>query len=49
MFNPSDANGRFVATYIGSPMPLKQGNIDDRFGFGVCPATSGPGKVVLHQ
>ncbi len=48
-FNPSDSNGRFVATYIGSPMPLKQGNIDDRFGFGVCPATSGPGKVVLHQ
>ncbi|HEY1494100.1 MAG TPA: pilus assembly protein TadG-related protein, partial [Candidatus Solibacter sp.] len=41
-FNPSDANGRFVATYIGSPMPLRQGNIDDRFGFGVCPATSGP-------
>ena len=30
-FNPSDANGRFVATYIGSPMPLKQGNIDDRY------------------
>ncbi|MCU1234577.1 MAG: hypothetical protein JWP63_2544 [Candidatus Solibacter sp.] len=49
VFNPSDANGRFVATYIGSPMPLRQGNIDDRYGFGVCPATSGPGKVVLHQ
>ena len=48
-FNPSDSNGRFVATYIGSPVPLKQGNIDDRYGFGVCPATSGPGKVVLHQ
>jgi Flp pilus assembly protein TadG len=49
VFNPSDANGRFVATYIGSPKPLTQGNIDDRYGFGVCPATSGPGKVVLHQ
>jgi Flp pilus assembly protein TadG len=48
-FNPSDSNGRFVATYIGSPMPLKQGNIDDRLGFGACPVSSGPGKVVLHQ
>jgi Flp pilus assembly protein TadG len=48
-FDPSDANGRFVATYIGSPVPVRQGNIDDRYGFGVCPATSGPGKVVLHQ
>jgi hypothetical protein len=49
VFNPSDSNGRFVATYVGSPKPLTQGNIDDRYGFGVCPATSGPGKVVLHQ
>jgi Flp pilus assembly protein TadG len=49
-FNPSDTNGRFVATYIGSPMPVKQGYIDDRFGQS-CPApvTSGPGKVVLHR
>ena len=49
-FNPADTNGRFVATYIGSPMPVKQGYIDDRFGLS-CPApvTSGPGKVVLHQ
>ena len=49
-FNPSDPNGRFVATYIGSPMPVKQGYIDDRFGQS-CPApvTSGPGKVVLHR
>ena len=47
-FNPSDANGRFVATYLGSPMPLRQGNIDDRYQFGFCPVTSGPGKVVLH-
>ncbi len=31
-FNPADTNGRFVATYIGSPMPVKQGYIDDRFG-----------------
>ncbi|MCX6629346.1 MAG: pilus assembly protein TadG-related protein [Candidatus Solibacter sp.] len=48
--NPSDANGRFVATYIGSPMPVKQGYIDDRFAQS-CPApvTSGPGKVVLHR
>jgi Flp pilus assembly protein TadG len=49
-FNPSDANGRFVATYIGSPMPVKQGYVDDRFGQS-CPApvSSGPGKVVLHR
>ena len=49
-FNPADTNGRFVATYIGSPMPVKQGYIDDRFGLS-CPApvTSGPGKVVLHR
>ena len=31
-FNPTDPNGRFVATYIGSPVPVKQGYIDDRFG-----------------
>jgi hypothetical protein len=48
-FDPSDPNGRFVATYLGSPMPLRQGYIDDRFQGGACPAASGPGKVVLHQ
>ena len=49
-FDPTDPNGRFVATYIGSPVPVKQGYIDDRFlNAGVCPVTSGPGKVVLHQ
>jgi len=49
-FNPADTNGRFVATYLGSPMPVRQGYIDDRFGLS-CPApvTSGPGKVVLHR
>jgi hypothetical protein len=49
-FNPSDANGRFVATYIGSPAPVKLGYMDDRFGLS-CPAPvpSGPGKVVLHR
>jgi Flp pilus assembly protein TadG len=48
--NPSDANGRFAAQYIGGPVPVKQGYIDDRFQLG-CPAplASGPGKVVLHQ
>jgi hypothetical protein len=48
-FNPSDANGRFVATYIGSPAPVKAGYVDDRFSLS-CPApvSSGPGKVVLH-
>jgi len=48
--NPGDPNGRFAAMYIGSPAPVKQGWIDDRFGLagGLLP-TSGPGKVVLHQ
>ena len=48
-FSPTDANGRFVATYIGSPAPVKSGYVDDRFGQS-CPApvASGPGKVVLH-
>jgi hypothetical protein len=50
VFDPSDSNGRFVATYIGSPMPVKQGYIDDRFvNGGICPVSSGPGKVVLHR
>ncbi len=40
---PTDGPGRFIATYIGNPMPLKQGR------FGSCGVTSGPGKVVLHQ
>jgi len=49
-FNPFDTNGRFPVQYIGSPAPVKQGYIDDRFALG-CPApvASGPGKVVLHQ
>ncbi|MCU1259124.1 MAG: hypothetical protein JWO80_2009 [Bryobacterales bacterium] len=42
--NPSDQNGRFIALYIGSPAPVKQGRFD-----GGCGATSGPGKVVLFQ
>ena len=42
--DPSDANGRFQALYIGSPVPLKQGRFD-----GGCQAQSGPGKVVLFQ
>jgi len=49
-FNPSDPNGRFLGTYIGSPVPVKAGYVDDRFGQS-CPApvASGPGKVVLHR
>lgn len=39
---PGDGPGRFIALYIGNPMPLKQGR------FGACNITSGPGKVVLH-
>lgn len=41
--NPSDANGRFNALYIGSVVPVKQGS------FSGCQQTAGPGKVVLHQ
>jgi hypothetical protein len=41
--SPTDGPGRFIATYIGYPAPLKQGR------FGACGVTSGPGKVVLHQ
>jgi len=41
--SPSDGPGRFIATYIGNPAPLKQGR------FGSCGITTGPGKVVLHQ
>jgi hypothetical protein len=41
--NPNDANGRFVASYIGSVVPVRQG------AFSGCSQTAGPGKVVLHQ
>lgn len=41
--NPNDPNGRFTASYLGGPMPLKQGR------FGSCGAVAGPGKVVLHR
>jgi Flp pilus assembly protein TadG len=41
--NPQDADGRFVALYIGSVAPLKQGRFDG------CQVAAGPGKVVLHQ
>ena len=41
--SPSDGAGRFIATYIGNPVPLKQGR------FGSCAVSTGPGKVVLHQ
>jgi hypothetical protein len=41
--NAGDQNGRFVALYIGSVAPLRQGRFDG------CQQTAGPGKVVLHQ
>ena len=40
--SPTDQVARFVAMYIGSPVPVKQGQ------FGSCGVTQGPGKVVLH-
>ncbi len=42
--DPTDADGRFQALYIGNPVPLKQGRFD-----GGCAASTGPGKVVLFQ
>ena len=42
--DPADSNGRFVATYIGSVMPVRQGVVG-----GCTQQTAGPGKVVLHQ
>ena len=41
---PSDANGRFLAMYLGNVAPVRQGRFD-----GACGVTSGPGKVVLQQ
>ncbi len=43
VINPADLNGRFLAIYIGSVAPVKQGRFDG------CQQTAGPGKVVLHQ
>jgi Flp pilus assembly protein TadG len=40
---PADVFGRFIAMYIGSVVPLKQGS------FSGCQVSAGPGKVVLHQ
>lgn len=40
--NAADPFGRFVARYIGSAAPIKQGRV------GSCGQTEGPGKVVLH-
>jgi Flp pilus assembly protein TadG len=39
----TDNNGRFVVTYLGSPVPLRSGS------FSGCSVTAGPGKVVLHR
>jgi hypothetical protein len=41
--DPTDANGRFGALYIGSVVPVKTGS------FNGCQQTAGPGKTVLHQ
>lgn len=43
-FNAADQTGRFVASYIGSVVPVRQGRFD-----GNCGVTSGPGKVVLYR
>jgi len=41
--DPTDRYGRFVAMYIGSVVPVKQGRLD-----GCQQPPAGPGKVVLH-
>ena len=43
VINTQDVFGRFVAQYLGTVAPVKQGRFDG------CTLTSGPGKVVLHQ
>ena len=46
---PTDGDGRFAAMYIGSPAPVKQGNLSE-VGLNLsCGISNGPGKVVLHQ
>ena len=49
-FDPTDANGRFAALYLGSVAPVPQGWFDTRYA-PACRSylTVGPGKVVLHQ
>ena len=46
---PSDVDGRFVAMYLGSVAPVKQGNLSE-VGMNIsCGISTGPGKVVLFQ
>jgi Flp pilus assembly protein TadG len=53
--DPGDTHGRFMAIYIGSVAPVKQGyfavntNAFSTAPASACGVTSGPGKVVLHQ
>jgi Flp pilus assembly protein TadG len=41
----TDAQARFEVLYMGSPAPVKQGQV----GGCSAPVSAGPGKVVLHQ
>ena len=41
--NPADVFARFIAMYVGSVAPVKQGRFDG------CQLSFGPGKAVLHQ
>ena len=46
---PTDGDGRFIGMYIGSVVPVKQGNLSE-VGLNIsCGIQNGPGKVVLHQ
>jgi Flp pilus assembly protein TadG len=46
---PTDGDGRFVAMYLGSVAPVKQGNLS-AVGMNIsCGISTGPGKVVLFQ
>ena len=41
--NTNTANGALRAQYIGSPVPIRNGNVG-----GACRVTGGVGRVVLH-
>ena len=48
-FDPTDANGRFAAMYLGTVAPVAQGWFDRRYAPSCPVPITGPGKVVLHQ
>lgn len=45
----TDGDGRFVAMYVGTVAPVKQGNLSEVGQNISCAISNGPGKVVLFQ